>query len=176
MNTTPAPDRAEIETSLTTIRHRISKAREQLQRLDSNRGHLYRKESLLRGLLSRADRGELPTNEDPVEIQRQLYETLTELDRFDQEIDGLESEIDNLQVASMEHIEALEINRRLPGIVRDLTVLWGCRASRGRVAPSLPAYASDLLRDSLKNTGLAFQSGEKNLDCITNQLKRQHNI
>jgi len=168
-DTTHAPDRHETEKSLASIRTQVAKAREGLDRLKSNQRHLFRTECVLLSLQDQP-------GEDPENVHQQLIETRTELDAIQAKINAAENEIENLQAAALEHIERIEVHRRLPGIVRDLSVLWACRASRGNVAPSLPSYAADLLRERLQTAGKQVQSGEINLDGFTRKLKRAHKI
>jgi septal ring factor EnvC (AmiA/AmiB activator) len=162
------PDRNEIETALTGIRAEIAEHRRQLDGLVSNRRHMYRQESVLRGLQG--------TDRETENVGQQLAETLAELDRYDAEIDTVDDRLENLEAEALQHIEALETWRRVPGIVRDLSVLWACRASRGRLAPSLPSYAGGLIEEQLQAAGREFQAGEKDLDAVTSRLKRSYRI
>lgn len=162
------PDRHEIETALAAVRSQVAEHRRQLDRATNNRRHLYRRESVLRSLADQPD--------DSENVQRQLSETLAELDCYNAEIDAIENHIENLEAESLQHIECLEIRRRLPGVLRDLQTLWACRATRGRFAPSLPSYAGDLLREQLQDAGRKFQAGECDLSVVTGRLKRAYRI
>jgi septal ring factor EnvC (AmiA/AmiB activator) len=168
-DTTNAHDRAELEKSLADIRKQIAKAREGLARLSSDQRHLFRKECVLLGCLDRP-------GEDIENISQQLIETRSELDAYRTKIDAVETELETLTDAALGHIEASEVHRRLPGIIRDLTVVWACHAQRGRFAPSLPSYAADLLRDRLQDAGEKYMSGEADLDACATRLKRKYRI
>lgn len=162
------PDRTEIETALAGIRTEVAEHRRQLERLITNRRHLYRRESVLRGLED--------TDREPKNIRQQLAETLAELDSYHAEIDAIETSIEDLEAEALRHIECLEIRRRVPGIVRDLSVLWSCRASRGRLAPSLPSYANGLIAEELQQAGREFQDGQRDLSAITKRLQKHYRI
>ncbi|ABA89062.1 hypothetical protein Pcar_1821 [Syntrophotalea carbinolica DSM 2380] len=163
------PDRHEIETQLAGIRAEVAEHRHQLGRLINNRRQAYRSEAVLAGLLDKP-------GEDPENIQRQLAEARENIDRYTAEIDHTEEMVEDLEAEALRHIECLEIRRRVPGIVRDLSVLWSCRASRGRLAPSLPSYAGELIREQLQAAGREFQTGEKDLAAVTGRLKRSYRI
>jgi len=169
--TTPAPDRAEIEKRLSSLRGQIATCRQRLDRITQERRHLYRRESIMVGTLA-----DLPDGESRADLESRLVEVRAELAAMQQGVEALESEIDNLQSSAMEHVEAIEIKRRMPGIVADLEILWSCSAQRGRFAPSLPSYAADLLRDRLDAAGEKYMSGEADLDACAARLKRKYRI
>jgi predicted nucleic acid-binding Zn-ribbon protein len=157
------PDRNEIESSLAGIRAEIAEHRRQLDGLVSNRRQAYRAEAVLGGLFRKP-------SEDPKSVRQQLAEAQESIDNLTRQIDTIDDRIENLEA------EALETWRRVPGIVRDLSVLWACRASRGRLAPSLPSYAAGLIEKQLQDAGREFQAGEKDLDAVTGRLKRSYRI
>lgn len=163
------PDRAEIETQLAGIRAEVAEHRHQLDRLTHNRRQSYRSEAVLSGLLGKP-------GEDQENINRQLADARENIDRYTAEIDHIENRIEDLEGRALQHIEALEIRRRVPGIVRDLSVLWSCRASRGRLAPSLPSYANGLIAEELQQAGREFQDGQRDLSAITKRLQKHYRI
>jgi len=163
------PDRAELENDLARIRAEVAGHRLELEKTIHNRRQFYRSEAVLAGLLDKP-------GEDRENVQRQLAEARENIDRYTSEIDAIEDSIEALEAEALQHIECLEIRRRIPGIVRDLSVLWSCRASRGRFAPSLPSYANGLIAEELQLAGKEFQAGELDLSAITGRLKRAYRI
>jgi uncharacterized coiled-coil protein SlyX len=167
--TTPAPDRAEIEKALAIIRGQVAAARQRLDRLSSDQRHLFRKECVLLNLQDRP-------GEDIENISQQLIETRSELDRLRVKIDAIENEIEGLEKQAFAEIETLEARRLLPGILKGLTLIWGCRAKHTYPCESLPSFAADLLNDRLAETGRAIQTGENDLAAVTRKLKKNYQI